>query len=60
MVDFIPTQVQAKKLAPPVRRGEAQVEATVAKSLNTLPLLIIDGLDRMYCQLVEIHAIAAA
>jgi hypothetical protein len=59
MVDFIPTQAKAKELAPPVRRGETQAEATVAKSLSTPPPLTVDGVDMMYCQLAEIHAITA-
>jgi hypothetical protein len=60
MVDFTSTQAQAKELAPPVRQGEAQAEATVAKSSTTSPLLTADGVDRMFRQLAKFHAITAA
>jgi hypothetical protein len=60
MVDFIPTQAQTKELAPPVHRAQAQDEATVAQSSSTPPMLTADGVDMMYHQLAEIHAIAAA
>jgi hypothetical protein len=58
VVDFSSTQAQAKEMAPPVRRGEAQVMAAGAKSLSTPPLLTADRVDKMYRQLVEIHVIA--
>jgi hypothetical protein len=60
MVDFTPTQDQAKEVAPPVHRGEAQAEAAVSKSLSMLPPLTVDRVDRMYCQLAKIHTIATA
>jgi hypothetical protein len=60
MVDFTSTQAQAKELAPLVCQREAQAGATGAISLSTLPLLIANRVDRMYRQLVEIHAIVAA
>jgi hypothetical protein len=60
MVDFTSTQVQAKELASPVCRGEAQAEAAVAKSSSMSPLLTTDGVDRVFRQLAKIHAIATA
>jgi hypothetical protein len=57
LVDFTPTQAQAKELAPPICRGEAQDEAAIAKSPSTPPPLPADGVDRMYHQLAEIHTI---
>jgi hypothetical protein len=60
MVDFTSTQAQAKEMAPPVHREEAQGGAIGAKSQSTLPPLIIDGVDMMYHQLAKIHAIAKA
>jgi hypothetical protein len=41
----------------PTRGG--QTEATVANPLSASPPLTVNGGDRMYHQLVEIHAIAA-
>jgi hypothetical protein len=58
MVDFTSTQAQSKELALPVRQGEAQAEAGGAKSPSAPPPLIANGADKMYHQLVEIHAIA--
>jgi hypothetical protein len=54
MLDFTSTQALAKELAPQVRQREARAEAN---STSTSPPLTTDGLDRMYHQLVEIHAI---
>jgi hypothetical protein len=36
------------------------MEATTAKPLSASPLLTTDVVDKMYRQLVEIHAITAA
>jgi hypothetical protein len=47
-------------VSPPASREGDQAEAAVAKPLSTSPLLIVDGVDKMYRQLVEIHAIATA
>jgi hypothetical protein len=60
MVDFTSTQAQAKELAPPASRGEAQPEATMTKHRSASPLLTADGVDRMYHQLSKIHTIATA
>jgi hypothetical protein len=45
MVDFTSTQAQAKEVAPP------------AKPLSASPLLTTSGVDKMYHQMAEIHAI---
>jgi hypothetical protein len=60
MLDFTSTQALAKELSPLVRRSEARAKATEANSMSTSPLLTTDGLDRIYRQLAEIHAITAA
>jgi hypothetical protein len=39
-------------------RVGGQTKAATAKLLNTSPLLTFDGVDKMYCQLAKIHAIA--
>jgi hypothetical protein len=59
MVDFASTQAQAKEVAPPASCDGGQDEAAAAKAFNVLPPLTADGVDKIYCQLVEIHAIAA-
>jgi hypothetical protein len=59
MVDFS-TQAQAKELAPPASRGEAQSEVAAIKYRSASPLLTTDGVDMMYHQLAKIHTIAAA
>jgi hypothetical protein len=58
MVDFTSTQAQPEEVAPPANCEGGQAEATMAKPLSTSPLLTIDGMDKMYYQLVEIHSIA--
>jgi hypothetical protein len=57
MVDFASTQAQAKEVAPPASRKGGKDEAAVAKPLSASPLLTADVVDKMYRQLVEIHAI---
>jgi hypothetical protein len=60
MVDFVATQARAKGVAPSANLEGGQTEATAAKPLNALPPPIADGVDRLYRQLAEIHAITAA
>jgi hypothetical protein len=49
MVDFASTHVS----------GEGcQAKHVVAKPLSASPKLTTNGVDKMYCQLAEIHAIA--
>jgi hypothetical protein len=57
MVDFTSTQVQAKEVAPPANRKGVQDEADAAKPLSASPPLTADGVDKMYHQLTEIHAV---
>jgi hypothetical protein len=47
-------------VAPPASHEGGQAEAAAAKPLSTSHPLTIDGVDKMYHQLVEIHAIADA
>jgi aminoglycoside phosphotransferase (APT) family kinase protein len=49
MMDFASTQAQAKEVAP-----------SAAKPPSTSPPLTADGVDKMYHQLAEIHAIPTA
>jgi hypothetical protein len=60
MFDFTSTQAQVEEVAPPASSEGGRAEATTAKSLSASPQLTADGLDKMYRQLAEIHAIAAA
>jgi hypothetical protein len=59
MVDCTTTQTWAKEVASSASREGGQTEATTAKPPSTSPLLTTDGLDKMYHQLAEIHAITA-
>jgi hypothetical protein len=59
MVDFTSTQAQAKEVALPASQKGGQVEAAIAKPVSSLPPFTTDGVNKMYRQLVEIHAIAA-
>jgi hypothetical protein len=60
MADFTSTQAQAKELAPSASWGEARAETAVTKYQSASPTLTIDGVDRMYYQLMEIHTITSA
>jgi hypothetical protein len=60
MVDFTSIQAQAKQGSPPASREGGKAKATVAKPLSSSPPLSADGVDKMYYQLTEIHAIATA
>jgi hypothetical protein len=60
MVDFTSTQAQAMEVAPPTSREGGQDEAAAAKPLSASPPLTADGVDKMYHQLADIHAIAVA
>jgi hypothetical protein len=59
MMDFASTQARAKEVAPPASHEGGQTEAVVAKPLSASPLLTTDTMDKMYHQLVKIHAITA-
>jgi hypothetical protein len=59
MVDFTATQSWAKAAAPSANHGGGgQTGATAIKTLSALPSPTVDGVDKMYRQLVEIHTIA--
>jgi hypothetical protein len=60
MVDYASTQAQTKGVAPSASREGSQAEAVVAKPLNASSPPTADGVDRLFHQLVEIHAITTA
>jgi hypothetical protein len=57
MMDYAPVQAWGKGDAPTTSREGGQL---AAKSLNASQPPTIVGVDKLYHQLVEIHAIAAA
>jgi hypothetical protein len=59
MVDFTATQAWAKVAAPSDNHKGSRPKAAMAKPPNASPPPTIDGMDRLYRQLAEIHAIAA-
>jgi hypothetical protein len=59
-MDFTSTQAWAKEVAPPASHEGGQTEVVVTKPLSASSPLTADKVDKMYCQLVEIHAITAA
>jgi hypothetical protein len=59
MVDLTATQAQTKGSAPSTEREGGQTKAVGTKPLNALPPPSADGVERLYRQLVEVHAIAA-
>jgi hypothetical protein len=60
VVELAATQLQAKGVAPPGSREGGQAKDTAAKPLNISPPPSADGVNRMYRQLAEIHAIITA
>jgi hypothetical protein len=59
MMDFASTLAHAKGVAPAASHGEGCAEAAAARPLKASPLCTVDEVDKMYHQLVEIHATAA-
>jgi hypothetical protein len=68
-IDFVATQALAEGTSPVINREEgqqptftraSQTMATTTTSLNLLSPTSTDWVDRMHCQLVEIHTIAVA
>jgi hypothetical protein len=59
MTDFASSQAQAKRVTPTVSYEEGHTEAAAASPMKASPLPTTDGVFRMYCQLMVIHAIAA-
>jgi hypothetical protein len=55
---MLPSKLRAREMLPPstVRGGGQEA----AKALNKSPLPTVDGVDKLYHQLAEIHAIVAA
>jgi hypothetical protein len=60
MVDFDSTQARAKEVSPSTSREGGQAEVTTTKPPSTSPSLTVDGVEKMYHQLAEIHAIPTA
>jgi hypothetical protein len=60
MLDFTSTQTQAKDLTPLVCQGKARTKVVAAQSPSASPPLTVDGVNRMYRQLAQIHAIPTA
>jgi hypothetical protein len=57
MVDVATTQAQSKAAAPSDNHEGGQTEATMAKPSSASPPPTADGVDKLYHQLAEIHAI---
>jgi hypothetical protein len=57
MMDFASTPTHAKGVAPTANHEEGHAKAATARPPNASPPPTIDGVDKMYYQLVEIHAI---
>jgi hypothetical protein len=60
MIDYAPTQARSKGVISTPSCGWGQAEATVTRAPSASPLPTADGVDKLYCELMEIHAIAAA
>jgi hypothetical protein len=58
MVFFTFTQACTKEVTSPAIREGSEMGATVVKPLSVSPPLTTDGVDKMYYQLMEIHAIS--
>jgi hypothetical protein len=56
LVDFAATQARTKGAAPSANREGAPTEAATAKPPNASPPPTANGVDRLYRQLMEIHA----
>jgi hypothetical protein len=59
MMDCVPTRARSKGVVSTPSHGWYQAEATAAMALCVSPPPIADGVDELYHQLVEIHAITA-
>jgi hypothetical protein len=60
MMDYVPTRARSKGVVCTPTRGWGQAEATLAMALSVSPPPIADGVDKLYHQVAEIHAIATA
>jgi hypothetical protein len=59
MMDYAPARARSKGVISTPGCGWGQAKAAVAKALIASPLPTADGVDKLYCQLVKIHVIAA-
>jgi hypothetical protein len=59
MMDYVPSRARSKGVVSTPSHGWGQAEAAAAKALSVSPPTI-DGVDKMYHQLAEIHAIVIA
>jgi hypothetical protein len=60
MMDFTSTPARTKGVAPTVSLEEGHTESAAARSPKASPLPTTDGVEKMYHQLAENHAITAA
>jgi hypothetical protein len=57
IVHFASTQAQAEEVAPGASHEGDLAEAAMARPLSASPMLTTEGVDKLYHQLAEIHAI---
>jgi hypothetical protein len=60
MMDFASAHARAKGLAPTASCEERHIEAIAARLPKASPTPTADGVDKMYHQLADIHALAIA
>jgi hypothetical protein len=60
MVFFNSTQARAKGVTPSASHEGGRTKVAAGKPMSTSPPPIANGVDRMYLQLAEIHAIATS
>jgi hypothetical protein len=60
MMDYASTQAQAKGVASTSSRDECHTEAATTRTPKASPPPTVDGVDKMYRQMVEICAITSA
>jgi hypothetical protein len=60
MMDFASTPTHTKGVNPTANHEEGHAKAATARPPKASPPPTVDGVDKMYCQLVEIHAITTA
>jgi hypothetical protein len=58
MMDYASTQARTKGVARTASREEGHTKAAMTRPLKASPPPAINGVDKMYCQLEEIHAIS--
>jgi hypothetical protein len=60
MMDYVPTRARSKGVVSTPSCGWGQVGAATAKALSISPPPITHGVDKLYRQLLQIHAITEA